>query len=109
MQLVLATAVLAGCGRRPDTADKPASDTAGVRLANPAFSTLWGIAPALAAPGTHIAAIRAACDERLPQSPWSRFVAAVAGAFDAPGRYKALACSAPRFRGRFGWRRETRG
>lgn len=36
VQLVLATAVLAGCERRPDTADKPASDTAGVRLANPA-------------------------------------------------------------------------
>ena len=50
-----------------------------VRLANPAFSTLWGVPPSLAAPGTHIAAIRAACDERLPNSPWSRFVAAVTG------------------------------
>ena len=34
--IVLAIAVLAGCGRKPDTVEKPASDTTGVRLANPA-------------------------------------------------------------------------
>jgi signal transduction histidine kinase len=50
-----------------------------VRLANPAFSTLWGLDAKLAAPNTHITAIRAACDSRLAGSPWGRFVAAVTG------------------------------
>src|SRR5262249_29775571 len=50
-----------------------------VRLSNPAFSTLWGLDPSLAKAGTHIAAIRAACDEKLADSPWGSFVAAVTG------------------------------
>jgi signal transduction histidine kinase len=50
-----------------------------VRLSNPAFSTLWGLDPSLAAPNTHIAAIRSACDEKLGDSPWGGFVAAVTG------------------------------
>jgi signal transduction histidine kinase len=62
-----------------------------VRLANPAFATLWGIEPALAAPGTHITAIRAACDSRLAESPWGRFVAAVTG-FDDERRDQSGQC-----------------
>lgn len=50
-----------------------------VRLSNPAFSNLWGLDPSLAKPETHIAAIRAACDQRLAQSPWGSFVASVTG------------------------------
>ena len=50
-----------------------------VRLSNPAFSSLWGLDPALAVQGTHITAIRAACDVRAAQSPWPGFVAAVTG------------------------------
>jgi signal transduction histidine kinase len=56
-----------------------------VRLSNPAFATLWGIDPAVAVAGTHITAIRAACDQRLADSPWSSFVAAVTG-FDEERR-----------------------
>ena len=50
-----------------------------VRLSNPAFSTLWGIDPVLARPGTHISVIRTACDGKLPESPWAGFVASVTG------------------------------
>ena len=50
-----------------------------VRLSNPAFSTLWGSRASLAAPGTHISAIRAACDGKLADNPWAEFVAAVTG------------------------------
>jgi signal transduction histidine kinase len=50
-----------------------------VRLSNPAFSALWGIDASLAAPGTHISVIRAACDDKLANNPWTDFVAAVTG------------------------------
>jgi signal transduction histidine kinase len=50
-----------------------------VRLSNPAFSTLWGLDPSLAQPGTHISAIRAACEDKLPDNVWVDFVAAVTG------------------------------
>jgi PAS domain-containing protein len=50
-----------------------------VRLSNPAFSALWGLEASLAVPGTHISAIRAACDGKLPGDPWAEFVAAVTG------------------------------
>jgi len=56
-----------------------------VRLSNPAFATLWGIEPSLAVSGTHIAAVRAACDPKLGDSPWTAFVAAVTG-FDEERR-----------------------
>jgi signal transduction histidine kinase len=56
-----------------------------VRLANPAFPSLWGLDPAVAQPGTHISAIRAACERMVEQNPWSGFVAAVTG-FDEERR-----------------------
>lgn len=56
-----------------------------VRLSNPAFSTLWGLDPALARPGTHISQIRAVADPAVADSPWGGFVAAVTG-FDEERR-----------------------
>ncbi len=50
-----------------------------IRLSNPAFLTLWGLDPSLAKAGTHITAIRAACDGKLADSPWGGFVASVTG------------------------------
>jgi signal transduction histidine kinase len=56
-----------------------------IRLSNPAFATLWGIEPSLAVSGTHITAVRSACDPKLGDSPWAGFVAAVTG-FDEERR-----------------------
>ena len=50
-----------------------------VRLSNPAFASLWGIDAVTTGRGTHISAIRAACDPRASDSPWPSFVAAVTG------------------------------
>ncbi len=50
-----------------------------IRLSNPAFAGLWGISAEISAAGTHISAIRAACEARAPGGPWSGFVAAVTG------------------------------
>lgn len=50
-----------------------------IRLANPAFSSLWGLPRGLVGPETHIAEIRATCDARAVASPWADFVAAVTG------------------------------
>ncbi len=50
-----------------------------VRLANPAFSRLWGLDPDFVRPSTHISEIRAVCDMLAEDSPWGGFVAAVTG------------------------------
>lgn len=50
-----------------------------LRLANPAFATLWGLPPELVAENTHITAIRAECDKLAKDSPWIDFVAVVTG------------------------------
>lgn len=50
-----------------------------LRLANPAFASLWNLSPELTAESTHITAIRAACDMAAHDSPWIDFVAAVTG------------------------------
>src|SRR5690606_28498336 len=50
-----------------------------LRLANPAFASLWKLPPELVAEGTHITAVRKACDEMAPDSPWIDYVAAVTG------------------------------
>jgi len=53
-----------------------------LRLSNPAFAALWSLDAELAKPGTHIAAIRAACDLFAKESPWPRFVSDVTGFAD---------------------------
>lgn len=50
-----------------------------VRLANPAFSRLWGLDPDFVRPSTHVSEIRAVCDILAEDSPWGGFVAAVTG------------------------------
>jgi len=52
-----------------------------LRLSNPAFALLWGLAGDLTRPDAHISQIRAACAERTMdgQRPWDDFVAAVTG------------------------------
>ncbi|SFK66356.1 Signal transduction histidine kinase [Mesorhizobium albiziae] len=50
-----------------------------VRLANPAFSTLWGLDADFVKPNTHVSEIRAVCDILTEDSPWAGFVAAVTG------------------------------
>ena len=50
-----------------------------VRLANPAFSTLWGLDPDFVKPNTHVSEVRAVCDILTKDSPWGSFVAAVTG------------------------------
>lgn len=50
-----------------------------VRLANPAFSRLWGLDPDFVQPNTHVSEIRAVCDILSDESPWREFVAAVTG------------------------------
>ena len=50
-----------------------------VRLANPAFSRLWGLDPDFVRPSTHVSEIRAVCDMLAEDSPWGGFVAAVTG------------------------------
>jgi signal transduction histidine kinase len=50
-----------------------------VRLANPAFSTLWGLDVDFVKPNTHVSEIRAVCDILTKDSPWGSFVAAVTG------------------------------
>jgi signal transduction histidine kinase len=50
-----------------------------VRLANPAFSRLWGLDPDFVRPSTHVSEIRAVCDILAGDSPWGGFVAAVTG------------------------------
>jgi signal transduction histidine kinase len=50
-----------------------------VRLANPAFSRLWGLDPDFVRPSTHISEIKAVCDILAEDSPWSGFVATVTG------------------------------
>lgn len=49
------------------------------RLANPAFSRLWGFDPASITERTHISALRAACADKTIDNPWGGFVAAVTG------------------------------
>jgi len=53
-----------------------------LRLSNPAFAKLWGLSDDLAKPGTHIAAIRGACDLVARTSPWAGFVSDVTGFAD---------------------------
>lgn len=50
-----------------------------VRFANPSFSTLWGMPNGLVQPGTHIAAIRAACENLAETNPWRDLTALVTG------------------------------
>jgi signal transduction histidine kinase len=50
-----------------------------VRLANPAFATLWGVDSALVQPGVHISAVKALCQGLAIDSPWSDFVASATG------------------------------
>jgi signal transduction histidine kinase len=50
-----------------------------VRLSNPAFHQLWDFPSDLAAPGTHISALREAADARTTANPWNDFVASVTG------------------------------
>ncbi len=50
-----------------------------LQLSNPAFASLWGLVEDVTAEGTHISAIRAACDPQVSDSPWGEFVAAVTG------------------------------
>ncbi|MGB3387687.1 MAG: ATP-binding protein [Pseudaminobacter sp.] len=50
-----------------------------IRLSNPAFTTLWGLAPQFVEPNTHISLIRKQCDALAKDSPWAGFVAAVTG------------------------------
>lgn len=49
------------------------------RLANPAFSRLWGLDPDFVKPNTHVSEIKAVCDILAKDSPWGGFVAAVTG------------------------------
>lgn len=56
-----------------------------LRLANPAFSALCGLDPALAREGVHIADIRGASEAAGAAGPWGGFVAAVTG-FDEERR-----------------------
>lgn len=56
-----------------------------VRLSNPAFTALWGMPAGLVQPGTHISAIRAACDSLAHVSPWGMMAAAATG-FDEERR-----------------------
>ena len=53
-----------------------------VRLANPAFSNLWSLPDDLVRSGTHIAVIRAACEDNAVLSPWSELIALVTGFAD---------------------------
>ena len=50
-----------------------------IRLSNPAFARLWGLAEDLSRPGTHISAIRATVEPFTEASLWPGFVAAVTG------------------------------
>ncbi len=50
-----------------------------LRLANPAFATLWGISGGLVQPGMHISAVKALCQGVAAESPWGDFVAAATG------------------------------
>jgi signal transduction histidine kinase len=50
-----------------------------VRLANPAFATLWRLPAWETGTGTHISAIRAAAEAVSRTSPWGELVAAVTG------------------------------
>lgn len=50
-----------------------------VRLSNPAFATLWSLPDTLAAEGTHISAIRTACQPFSDPGQWDRFVSAITG------------------------------
>lgn len=49
------------------------------RLANPAFSRLWGLDPETITSNTHISELRNVCREKAADSPWEGFVAAVTG------------------------------
>jgi signal transduction histidine kinase len=49
------------------------------RLANPAFSKLWGLDPETISSQTHISQLRDACRDMAADSPWNSFVAAVTG------------------------------
>jgi signal transduction histidine kinase/PAS domain-containing protein len=50
-----------------------------VRLSNPAFAKLWKLSDELAAPGTHISGIRAACASVSKDGLWDGFVSTVTG------------------------------
>ncbi len=50
-----------------------------VRLANPAFSKLWGLDAEAIGRDTHISEIRRRCDDIAVDSPWGDFVASVTG------------------------------
>jgi len=53
-----------------------------IRLSNPAFATLWSLPANLAVEGTHISAIRAACETVADPALWENFVATVTGFAD---------------------------
>lgn len=51
-----------------------------VRLSNPAFANMWNLQSEQVKEGTHISAIRAACDSlSREEGPWKEFVASVTG------------------------------
>ncbi|WP_292286135.1 PAS domain-containing sensor histidine kinase, partial [Mesorhizobium sp.] len=50
-----------------------------LRLSNPAFIALWGLAPDAIKANVHVSAIRDLCDQRAADSPWGGFVAAITG------------------------------
>ncbi|TPJ74350.1 PAS domain-containing sensor histidine kinase [Mesorhizobium sp. B2-7-1] len=50
-----------------------------LRLSNPAFVALWGLAVEAVKPNVHVSAIRDLCNQRAANSPWGGFVAAVTG------------------------------
>ncbi|TWH36287.1 MULTISPECIES: PAS domain-containing sensor histidine kinase [unclassified Aminobacter] len=56
-----------------------------VRLSNPAFCNLWGLPEGLVTTGTHISAIKAACQSLTRSNPWSELAAAATG-FDEERR-----------------------
>ena len=56
-----------------------------LRLSNPAFARLWGLSDEMTEQGTHIVAIRSACELSSRESPWPAFVADVTG-FDEERR-----------------------
>jgi signal transduction histidine kinase len=62
-----------------------------LRLSNPAFARLWGLAPEATQPTVHVSVIRDICDQRAKDSPWGGFVAAVTG-FDEERRDRHGQC-----------------
>lgn len=54
-----------------------------IRLSNPAFAGLWNLPSEMVKEGVHIAAIRAACKDKVPDAIWGGFVATATGFDDA--------------------------